>query len=90
MNSSHQAALDDSSEELQPTADSRAEALNRLREAENERLGEERDVRKRLVWARYRRRSSRRTLDRLHGYPNHHRRCWCWGFRLQVLPTELR
>lgn len=50
MNSSHHAALDNNSEELQPTADSRAEALNRLREAENERLDEERDVRKRLVW----------------------------------------
>ena len=49
MNSSHDAALDEGSEES-ATADSRAVALNRIREAENERLSEERSVRKRLTW----------------------------------------
>ena len=50
MNSSHHATLDDGSEELLPTTDTRTQALNRIREAENQRLDVEREVRKRLMW----------------------------------------
>ncbi len=51
MTNSDSTALEDPhSEPASPSTQSRAQALNRLREVENERLGEEYIIRKRLMW----------------------------------------
>ena len=42
--------MQNDSADLETTPESRAQALNRLREAENDRLGEELIIRKRLMW----------------------------------------
>ncbi len=50
MTNSNHSTLQNDPPDLEPTSESRAQALNRLREAENERLGEEQIIRKRLMW----------------------------------------
>ena len=50
MTNSDSASLDEGAPDVQPSAASRAGALNRIREAENERLGVERVARFRLMW----------------------------------------
>ncbi len=50
MNNSDPTVMQNDSTDLETTPESRAQALNRLREAENERLGEELIIRKRLMW----------------------------------------
>ena len=50
MTNSNHSTLQNDPPDLEPTSESRAQALNRLREVENERLGEELIIRKRLMW----------------------------------------